>query len=158
MSFAWFRWCLPTGLGKLVPMSTNEGPPPAGAERLKWYVLRRRKDELDLNQMEVWQAGGPSNTTLTKIENGHLETLERATARKLDTGLRWETGSARRVWEGGKPTPLVESPADDLAYLRRRIAESDALTPEQKALALAALDPPNPPPGEVGGHDRPAAM
>lgn len=141
-------------------MSTNEGPPPAGAERLRWYVLRRRNDELDLSQMEVWQAGGPSNTTLTKIENGHLEKLERVTARRLDTGLRWEPGSARRVWDGGEPKPLVTNHAEDLADLRRRILESDALTPEQKTRTLAYLPTPSSTPvKEVGDSDAgPAAM
>ena len=69
----------------------------------KWVVARR--DELDLSQLDVWQSGGPSNTTLTEIENGRIENLTRTTARKLDAGLRWEPGSAKRVWEGGEPVP-----------------------------------------------------
>lgn len=70
----------------------------------KWVVARR--DELDLSQLDVWQAGGPSNTTLTEIENGRIASLTRTTARKLDAGLRWEAGSAKRVWEGGEPVAL----------------------------------------------------
>lgn len=79
----------------------------SNADRLAAEVLSRRK-ELDLTQLDVWQAGGPSNTTLTKIESGGIDDLTRTTARKLDEGLQWERGSARAVWDGGKPTPLLE--------------------------------------------------
>ncbi len=79
-------------------MSTN-------AQRLGRYVLARRL-ELDLNQLDVHAAGGPSNSTLTEIENGRLDALTRATARKLDKGLRWEAGSARAVWDGGEPVAV----------------------------------------------------
>lgn len=87
-------WSLPRYLGKLTAMSTN-------AQRLGEVVLARR-EELDMTQLDVWQAGGPSNTTLTKIENGQVTSLARSTARKLDVGLDWRPGSARRVWEGGE--------------------------------------------------------
>lgn len=75
------------------------------AKRLRDAVLGRRHD-LDATQLEIWQAGGPSNTTLGKIENAEIDNLTRTTARKLDKGLAWEPGSARRVWEGGEATPL----------------------------------------------------
>lgn len=117
-------------------MSTN-------AERLAHWVRTRRAD-LDLSQLDVWQAGGPSNTTLTEIENGRVERLTRTTARKLDAGLRWEPGSAKRTWEGGEPSPLYESsptPAgEDLATLRHQIAQAPFLSPEEKAELLATID------------------
>lgn len=107
VSFACVGWSLPRDLGKLTPMSTN-------ADRLGKAVLARRK-QLDVTQMEVWQSGGPSNTTLTAIENGETTSLVRATARKLDVGLRWEPGSAKRVWEGGDPTPLPAPTPDEFS-------------------------------------------
>lgn len=110
---------------------------------LKRAVLARR-EELDLSQLDVWAAGGPSNTTLTKIEGwepGEPEpTLSRPTFRKLDKALRWVPGSARAALrEGRAPIPLPEdglgsltdsevqklrevigaAPVDD--YLRRRL-------------------------------------
>lgn len=97
-------------------MSTN-------AKRLAEKVLRRRA-ELDLSQIDVWRTGGPSNTTLTTIENGLLENLTPSTARKLDAGLLWEKGSARKVWEGGEPTPLGSS-RKDAGWLRRQIDEAE---------------------------------
>lgn len=66
----------------------------SNAQRFGEYVKARRL-ELDLNQLEVSAAGGPSNSMLTTIENGRLGELTRATARKLDKGLQWEPGSAR---------------------------------------------------------------
>ena len=100
-------------------MSTN-------AQRFGQIVLDRRL-ELDLSQLEVGEAGGPSNSTLTNIENGRLEKLERATAKKLDKGLRWESGSARVAWQGGDPTPLMTAAPrarDEVDELRRYISEA----------------------------------
>lgn len=77
----------------------------SNAERLAAVVLARR-EELALTQLEVAAAGGPSNTTLTMIENGLTANLTNATAKKLDRGLQWAPGSARAVWFGGDPTPL----------------------------------------------------
>jgi hypothetical protein len=99
----------------------------SSGERLGRYVKDRRL-RLDRNQMEVWQAGGPSNTTLSDIENGRLKTLTRVTARKLDAGLNWGAGSARAVWDGGEPVELdsedqSESEELALADLRDAVAE-----------------------------------
>lgn len=81
------------------------------AERLGRFV-RERRAELDLTQLEVAGQGGPSNSKLTEIENSRLASLQRQTARKLDAGLKWEPGSARRTWNGGEPTPLVHPDVD----------------------------------------------
>lgn len=88
------------------------------AQRLA-AAVKARRDELDLTQHEVWKNnGGPSNTTLTIIENGLLENLTRTTRRKLDAGLKWVPGSALNVWDGtGAPEPLPQPSAlseDDL--------------------------------------------
>lgn len=84
-------------LRQSVGMSTN-------AQRFG-RLVKARREELDLNQLEVHAAGGPSNSTMTKIENGLMESLKRPTARKLDKGLQWAPGSARRLWEGGEAAP-----------------------------------------------------
>lgn len=118
-------------------MSTN-------AEHLARHV-RARRDELELSQLDVWQAGGPSNTTLTEIENGRLHNLTRTTARKLDIGLQWETGSARRAWEGGEPTPVLRPggrpmSSKDSAWLREQIFGADAVPQETKEELLHVLE------------------
>lgn len=86
------------------------------AKRLARAVQLRR-DELDKTQLEVQAAGGPSNTTQTAIENAHITTLTRATAKKLDRGLRWEPGSAQRVWRGAGEAVPVGAPTEDASYV-----------------------------------------
>ena len=110
-------------------MSTN-------AENLGRCVKARRM-ELELTQLEVWMAGGPSNSTLTKIEKGGLEGLEWATARKLDKGLRWREGSAKAVWLGGEPTPLepIAPPLEVVADFAAKV-EASNLDPATKAHIL----------------------
>lgn len=77
----------------------------SNAERFGRMVLERR-NHLGLTQLEVSSAGGPSNTKQTEIENGLLATLQPNMSKKIDAGLRWESGSAHRAWLGGEPTPL----------------------------------------------------
>lgn len=106
---------------------------------MREHVLARRR-ELEMTQLEVWQAGGPSNTTLTKIENGLQQSMTRKTARALDVGLQWEPGSAKRTWEGGEPTPLLPGVApENSARLRRIILESD-IEPAKREELLRVLD------------------
>lgn len=113
----------------------------SNAENLARHVKARR-DQLDLSQLDVWQAGGPSNTTLTKIENAQLETLTRTTAKRLDVGLQWDAGSARRAWEGGEPTPILRpglSPKDS-AWLRQQIFGADGVPRETRDALLGLLE------------------
>lgn len=121
----------------------------SNAQRLRDAVLARR-EELDLSQLDVWQAGGPSNTTLTEIENGRIQSLTRTTARKLDAGLRWEPGSAKRVWEGkGDPVRLFSDLSTrDSRLVREHLREQIAaagLDESTTARLLGVLDE------EVGG-------
>lgn len=112
-------------------MSTN-------AQRLGEAVRQRRK-ELDLTQLEVWQSGGPSNTTLTTIENGEATSLVRTTARKLDVGLQWEPGSARRVWDGtgeARPALRVDRVDEEFVAAVQRAGISDQL----RESILAAIE------------------
>lgn len=94
----------------------------SNAERFG-QIAKERREHLELNQLEVGDAGGPSNTKLTEIENGRLPDLTPLIAKKLDQGLRWEPGSARRTWLGGDPVPLeaIYSPG-----LEQAIAEVEA--------------------------------
>lgn len=78
-------------------------------KKLGAEVLARR-EHLGLTQDEVADAGGPSNTTQSKIENQLVEVVSRATLKRLDAGLQWEAGSARRIYEAGAdPTPIADA-------------------------------------------------
>ena len=105
----------------------------SNAKRLA-AAVKARREELDLSQLDVWQQGGPSNTTLTKIESGQLESLARVTARKLDAGLRWQEGSARNVWAGGEAVPLGDE--DDW----RAAIDALNLSPENYAHIVATIE------------------
>ncbi|PYG00197.1 Helix-turn-helix domain-containing protein [Georgenia satyanarayanai] len=73
-------------------------------------IVLDRRNTLGLSQVDVWRAGGPSNSTLTKIEGGLPPEPSNATLRKLDVGLQWTPGSARSALSGGDPTPLIQEP------------------------------------------------
>lgn len=104
MSFADPRFGLPKFSGNLVRMSPN-------LEALGQAVYDRRS-QLGLTQDQVTKRGGPSDTTLTKIENA-TTTPSPSTLRKLDAGLAWTPGSARRVLDGtGTWEESGYSPAD----------------------------------------------
>ena len=68
-------------------------------------VVRDRREELGLRQDELKAIGGPSSTTMVKVESGTPPTPTPLTLRRLDTGLGWEDGSAARTLAGGDPTP-----------------------------------------------------
>lgn len=78
-------------------------------------AVRRRRSALGLTQKQIWDAGGPSDTTLSKWEKGESASLPRiSTQTRLDGVLRWEPGSAAAVLAGGEPTELDE-PASAVA-------------------------------------------
>lgn len=132
VSFAYGEWSLPTDSGTLIPMSTN-------AENLGRCVKERRAN-LELTQLEVWMAGGPSNTTLTTIENGLLASLTRTTARKLDAALQWAPGSARAAWEGREPVPALEGiDHKGVGWLRDQIGAAD-LDPDLRRHLLDVIE------------------
>ena len=68
-------------------------------------IVRSRREQLGIQQEDLDQYGGPSSTTLSRIERGVADPSAK-TLRKLDQGLRWASGSAKRALDGGEPTPL----------------------------------------------------
>lgn len=90
-------------------MSTNDGQ---AHQRLAHAVLSRRT-ELGFSQIDVWRRGGPSNTTLTNIENGRQERLSNTTARRLDKGLMWMPGSAMGIWTKAEPPEPIKTVGGD---------------------------------------------
>lgn len=73
-------------------------------------IVRSRREELGIQQEDLDQYGGPSSTTLSRIERG-IAPPSAKTLRKLDVGLRWATGSAARTLDGGEPAPSTEPDA-----------------------------------------------
>lgn len=97
-------------------------------QNLGQQVLQRRTD-LGLSRDQVAQRGGPSDTTLVRIEFPTEATSlpKRATLDRLDVALAWAPGSAEAVLNRGEqPTPLREAPAsvsglDSLAWVELRM-------------------------------------
>lgn len=94
------------------------------------HAVRERRTELGLSQVELWKAGGPSNSTLTTIESGRDLPVHPKTLRKLDFALGWPSGQSyhllhghivdeagvdEHVWESGSgdepDLPAVAAPA-----------------------------------------------
>lgn len=69
-------------------------------------IVRERREELGFQQEDMDQHGGPSSTTMSRIERG-VAPPSAKTLRKLDTGLDWQTDSAKRTLDGGDPIPLA---------------------------------------------------
>jgi len=66
-------------------------------------IIKERRDELGLTQMQIGDLGGPSAPTIRKIEDGDAA-ISTHTLNKLDAPLRWLPGSAARTYAGGDPT------------------------------------------------------
>lgn len=91
--------------------------------------------------MDVWKLGGPSNSTLTAIEAARGPAPSRSTLRKLDRGMNWSPGSARRVLLGGRPAT-----DDDIRDMGQGLAK---LIPSDPALDPGPDTRP-PPPSQTG--------
>lgn len=66
-------------------------------------IIKERRDELGLTQIQIGDLGGPSAPTIRKIEDGDAA-ISVNTLNKLDAPLRWLPGSAARTYAGGTPT------------------------------------------------------
>lgn len=116
-------------------------------KRLGRYVKDRREDELDLTQLDVQNAGGPSMATQRLIEGGHKKGYSTMTIAALETALGWEHGSAAKILRGGEPDlrdpsepelepePEPEPEDPDPAVLAKR----HGLTPESAEAAAVLI-------------------
>jgi len=66
-------------------------------------AVKERRIQLGMSQLDVSQRGGPSTTTVSRIELGRLPNISQDTLLKLDNALAWRSGSSALVLEGGKP-------------------------------------------------------
>lgn len=94
-----------------------------GSGRLADYVAARRR-ELGLTRAQVQQAGGPSVTRLSTIEEGAGPGPSAPTLQKLDVGLQWTPGSAARTLAGGLPEALPDSSGTDGLISASQVAVS----------------------------------
>ena len=64
-----------------------------------------------MTQEDVRAAGGPSTATQRLIEGGHQSRYQPVILGRLETALKWERGSVRRILAGGDPVPVSDEPA-----------------------------------------------
>lgn len=98
-------------------------------DRLAYYVTAFRSTR-GMSQKAVSANGGPSDTTLSKIETGEWRPTRGVdqTLEKLDAGLGWQPGSASQVLAGGEPVYRVTAETLGRTFPRyddRRIAVVD---------------------------------
>ncbi|HLK74037.1 MAG TPA: hypothetical protein VKU77_10370 [Streptosporangiaceae bacterium] len=72
--------------------------------------MERRRLELGLRWQEVAEIGGVSLRAINNARTGTAE-IRPLTQQGIARGLRWSSGSVRKILEGGDPEPLPASPA-----------------------------------------------
>lgn len=92
--------------------------------------VRERRAELGLSQEEVAALGGPSTTTLTKIEAGTFKSLRHRTMTDLDHVLGWKVESTEGLLYGGREPRVISSPHSGEPYAGERRIEPP-LVPDQ---------------------------
>ncbi len=73
-------------------------------------IVKKRREQLGMSQKQLLDNGGPSNSTLTGIENGTTDVVSNATLRKLDESLNWKPGAARGILEYGEEPEIEDLP------------------------------------------------
>jgi hypothetical protein len=101
-------------------------------DRLAKAVSERRA-YIGRSQIEVWENGGPSNSTMTSIESAASLTITPSTLKKLDAGLAWIAGTAGGLLRGDVPHGRA---VRDLTFDNRRVSEieeTEIMRQEQQA-------------------------
>jgi len=106
-------------------------------------AVRERRAQLGWTQTQVQRRGGPSVVVQSRVENGDSRGggLSGRTLTAFDHGLRWQLGSARRVYDHGSEPAIRVNDEDifpgtiyDRMYLetdfRRAILRLNELMPE----------------------------
>ncbi|RBO92501.1 hypothetical protein DFR74_103144 [Nocardia puris] len=91
---------------------TMRSPSELSRQKRFGRIIKDRRDELGLTQLQIGDLGGPSAPTIRKIEDGDAA-ISTHTLNKLDAPLRWLPGSAARTYAGGAPTAHESAAAPD---------------------------------------------
>ncbi len=91
--------------------------PTNGAERLRGYLREHKREGA------TWKTLG--STLRGYITGGIPERPIDRTFARIDRLLKWEMGSAQRVFEGGEPSPLPVDPDANGADSQLMLAEEE---------------------------------
>jgi len=108
-------------------------------ERLGQYVVRRRVECGFKTRGDLAAAVQVSSRVLGDIEKGRRGNYDPVTIAGLESALDWESGSVRRIVEGGEPdvrasapSAAGEAPPDEIELIYR----SHSMTARQKLEAI----------------------
>lgn len=91
----------------------------AGMEASHWAKLgqavRDRRTKLHMTQEDVAQAGGPSDFTMSKIEQGDPGPYRRSTLAALERALQWKPGAVEAILAGEDPGGWERPPSQERA-------------------------------------------
>ena len=73
-------------------------------------AIRARRRQLNLSQVDVSTAGGPSSETLRLLERGDPGPYMQRTVTALERVLRWRAGAVQAIVAGESPDEWVEPP------------------------------------------------
>jgi transcriptional regulator with XRE-family HTH domain len=83
-----------------------------GMELKNWAGLgeavRARRAQLGMTQHDVEQAGGPSDVTLSQIEQGTPRSYQQRTRITLERALQWKPGAVEAILAGEDPAAWVD--------------------------------------------------
>jgi hypothetical protein len=132
--FAEQCFCLPNFCGIVGRMND---------EVLRWDLLAHwvRKARGARSQRSVHADGGPTDTTLGKIETGQWRPTRAVseTLDKLEKGLGWQPGDAARILRGG--TPLDAPPLSRVeVVLLSQVPTLDLVDEIRRRVVLAAAE------------------
>ncbi len=96
-------------------------------------IVNKRRRELGLSLDDVAATGGPSQVTVSNIEQGTTNRPHFATFTKLDEVLRWKSGSAARAFDGQEPEPV-----DQIRNNHRR-PQSRGLNPDSVTVSMRTV-------------------
>lgn len=89
-------------------------------------AVKARRKQLRLRQSDLAKRGGPSDTTVSKIEHAQTDHIHPSTAKALDTSLAWPSGTAADYLAGRTPqeAPSPKEPlVQDLLRQAREMQE-----------------------------------
>lgn len=102
----------------LVPMSPEESP------RLSFgRAIRSRRLEMGLTAGEMAKRGGPSPSSLNRLENDKVENPHTTTLQALDRILEWEPGTAQTLFYKGANPPEENLPPNALPIFEDEVVD-----------------------------------
>lgn len=86
-------------------------------------AIRSRRLEMGLTAADVSEQGGPSISSLNRLENGRVESPHPATFRSLDRILGWESGTAHQLFYDNSLNAVAGTPEGSLIIFEDELVE-----------------------------------